>query len=232
MRRNRRSSSFVWIVLVSVLGLSLVDRSYAAPQGFSFSGTISSLTDPGGLLDPAIQLGSAFTGSYSIDPDLADTPVVLANGTAYRDASGASLGQLSASIAGALVESDVTVVFVGDDRFQSGFGVVDAWTSGVNLPVAPGGIVEITIAFLDESATKLSSEALFINQETAGWTTAFIRISEYGSSGLIQSLAEGQIDLAPLPAVPTGDIEAKLILILAMTCLAGWAIRRVSPAIQ
>lgn len=187
------------LAVAAGLFLMSAGEGFAAPQAFSITGTITSVSDPGGLLPPSIVVGSAFNGGYSIDPLLATNPIVLANGTAYRSPVFQDVGTVNATVAGNAFQSGVSVVFVGNNKAQAGLGIVDLWTTGSANPPSPA--VKISVFFYDTTTTKLGSEALFINQTNNGWTAGRLRIAQYGPSGLIQILAEGEIQFAPATSV-------------------------------
>ena len=175
----------------------------AAPISASFSGTINAVSDPGGELDPVIQMGAMFTVSYTIETDAAVPGpcrfVELGpNGCVY-----AFTGMFaSLTIEDSIYIASSVRVFIDD--FPSFGPYPDRWfLFFVADPLA------FSLLFFDNTATRLLGPSFFVNTSLEGWDGGELLI-ERGSSGGV--FAEGTI--IPEPGTLPLALPA-IILVLA-----------------
>jgi hypothetical protein len=171
---------------------------------------MTSVTDPGGLLDPAVVVGAPFSGAYTLDPDVADVAntIPTPNGSIYYRL--VSPGLTTVAIAGVSFSTPIDFIAVGDDSVKEG-GLQDVWHTAILATGFPTPIGAVPV-FSDSTLTRLSSDAFFVNQDLFGWTDAQIKLvrAALGPTGFQEeTLAIGSI--TSLVAVP----EPSTALLLA-----------------
>src|SRR5262245_43500789 len=96
--RRRHLCGIVAAALVVLPGLS----AGATPGTGGDFGTITSVTDPSGVLDPAVVVGAPFSGAYTLDPAVATIIAPVSGGSLHLLVSP---GLTTASIGSALYTS-------------------------------------------------------------------------------------------------------------------------------
>lgn len=235
---GRRSSARTWMSRCAALLIGVVGPFAAArgePIVVEFDGTVSSKYNQ--AWQPAIQIGSSFSGSLTIDPAAAQPPQKLSGQTnAYfydlvPDAS------LTVTIEGVTFTEQIAAIAIeNDSTFASNPGpLADRWATAASN--SDGLFINLT--FTDANAARLANTNFFVNQDLAGWTSATLGISGSSApyltgtlSGLtqpVQLFAPGVVyeagpyigTHAPLHQLDAGDLDRDGRLDLIFANVAG-----------
>ena len=204
-------------ILSLLLPLFAADPVSAAPVTVYYSGTITSVTDPGGDLPPGIEIGSEISGSYVLDPDLFPSQVPFAGVDVVQHQPGP--GTLDAAVGGSPFVRSVTAITLGNAVFNGSTGETsDFW----NLPPPSAAGLWPAITFFDLSLARISDTSdLFVASTLDGWTRAdFFLVAQDGITPAGVELAKGEITslslTPPAPSVPMGSAGSLALLALAL----------------
>ena len=214
-----RTLRFLCFILLSQ---TLNGAVSAAPITVGFTGMITHLDDPGGVLDPSIA-EAAFSGSYTIDPD-------LLSGEFRPPLPGASIypllpggGSLSVSIAGFAFTLALPDIVIGNG---SALGLCmnpcDAWTHTVS---GPAGAIVPTILFTAPSGTKFISNDFFVVQELTGWE-AIVQLVELYENDAMERRAVGVIRTLGVMQAPIPEPQTYALMLAGLALLGFSAARR------
>jgi len=198
---HSRRCHFAGLLVLALVAISSAP-AVATPITVSFSGTMTSITDPTGVLNPAVAVGAPFTGSYTIEPVIGGS-TSGAFGTFYLLLPA---GLTTVSIAGAPYSGPISGVLIGNGADLPGTGVRDFWFTLVNYSSSFGlpSPVFATVGFLDSTLTRLSSESFFVNPDLAGWDQAEIQLGRFvaGPGGGPQGEILGIGTITSVVAIP------------------------------
>jgi hypothetical protein len=247
LRKQLRSALRRSSLIVATLALSsLAAPSSAAPITVTFSGMITSLSDPGGVVHPSIGIGDVFTGSYTLDPDAAvlagadsgasiyevvgpgNAASVLLEGFSFENTTG-SMGPFLLGI-DASIGTGPAIGILYDAPFLS-----DAWevfllsnAGAIALPLpGPGPIPahaqNCGVGFNDSTGTRLDSGDFFVNTSSAGWDGGSFACSDVvGGGGVPNVLFGGPI--TSMTVVP--EAGTATLVMLGLVLLTGIRGRR------
>jgi hypothetical protein len=165
------------------------------------SGTITSVTDPNGLLEDGVRIGDAVSGMFVYDETAPDEhPQPDVGRYRFRDPRfmmAVDAGRLSFASDPATV--DITIRLVNDKKTQSVTDRFEVKSTG-NGDVLPGvGVTGIDILLVDETATALSSDALARQCPNA---VCWLPTRTLTVTGLDGWTVEARIDLVPASDAP------------------------------
>lgn len=153
---------------------------HAAPGGavaVGFDGVLSTVDDPNGLLGAEYQVGAPFAGVYDFSSDDAQ---VLFPGTGDNSAVYTlTAGHFSVAVQETEFFVDLATASASlNITHDSALLPVDSWSFGVAGPPSPDPDFRLglSITFLDETHTQLSTEDFFVNTTLDGWTSAEFRV--------------------------------------------------------
>jgi len=199
-------------------GLLFTMTAMSAPVTFVFDGLIDAVPDPSSVLSPSIQVGSAFNGSYTLDPVGAGAPFDFPSGLHYPMPTGTP--EISVTVEGENFMTPANGVIISNGRdwssFGPEFGVGDGWLLVLQNQTIDG--IKVLIVFFDSTGTKLTNEDLFVNDTLAGWDLAQLRIINTQDL-MTTTLATGVVDTTP-PGVPTTNLPLAYGLLLACLFLS------------
>jgi hypothetical protein len=207
-----------------VVALALATASEAEPVQVAFTGTITDVTDPGGMLPPGIVVGTPFSGTYTFDS--AAPPPFVQEGSAVFPIDPSS--SVSIDIAGNPFTTTPSGVTIQDNVFLPALGQnVDAWFTRVS---GCGGCIEPLVSFRDTTLTRISDpSSYFVNSSLTGWTSSVSGMGLIDSGGL--PLARGTfntVQLVSAPAVPSLSLDGGgglLLLVLGVLGLRALRMR-------
>ena len=198
----RLGAIILWTVLVGIVTILSLSAATvgAAPISLSYAGVIDTFDDPNGRLDPAIRLGATFTAELTFDPTTATLDGAPSNRNRY-DTTPAP--EFTITFGETTLSETWTAISIGNDSTLGGRTPErDFW--GALIEVEPFPETYISLAYIDETATRLSDAEFFVpsTSDFSGWTKVELLIAYLG----LETEAEARGTLFPVPEPGTATL--------------------------